>query len=238
MFTQLAVLSIVLAVAAFGVGMLPLAVGFSKTHVERLSALGTGLLLGAGLGVIIPEYASGLRHLNERKLTSCPTCRGIENLIEANPSEEVPTSKIALSLLVGFTLMLALEQLAIPNSHHIESHHGLSAPFSGTPSSQVEFDAELDDLERTSSIGNALNTPTTLEIGGSASTGRQKASALTVGLVIHSLADGLALGVSSLAKTAPGAANNVTLVVFLALLLHKGALLDPTLHTHEHRLLI
>lgn len=27
-----------------------------ESHLERLSALGTGLLLGAALGVIIPEY--------------------------------------------------------------------------------------------------------------------------------------------------------------------------------------
>ena len=28
----------------------------SETYLDRLSALGTGLLLGAALGVIIPEY--------------------------------------------------------------------------------------------------------------------------------------------------------------------------------------
>lgn len=27
-----------------------------ESHLERLSALGTGLLLGAALGVIVPEY--------------------------------------------------------------------------------------------------------------------------------------------------------------------------------------
>lgn len=31
----------------------------AETHIERLSAVGTGLLLGAGLGVIIPECVNG-----------------------------------------------------------------------------------------------------------------------------------------------------------------------------------
>lgn len=220
MFVQLVVLSTVLAGASFGFGMLPLAVAFSKTHIESLSALGTGLLLGAGLGVIIPE--------------------GIENLIESKPNAvgaetEVPTGQIALSLLVGFVLMLALEQLAIPNSHHLETYNPptpykavQTGPSSNAARDALEFDAELDDLER--SGGNHSNsiaipaTPISLEVGSgaTASAGRQKAFALTVGLVIHSLADGLALGVSALAKTAPGTTNSVSLVVFLALLLHKA----------------
>ena len=156
--------------------------------------------------------------------------RGIESLIEANSASEVPTNQIALSLLVGFILMLALEQLAIPNSHHIDLHNSLptafKAPQSGTQNPQVEFDAELDDLERPS-IG-VPSTPTPLELG---STGRQRASALTIGLVIHSVADGLALGVASLPKTVPGTANNVSLVVFLALLLHKGSFYHPFLRS-------
>ena len=39
-----------------------------ESHLERLSALGTGLLLGVALGVIIPEYVRvprvfSLRHI-------------------------------------------------------------------------------------------------------------------------------------------------------------------------------
>lgn len=147
----------------------------------------------------------------------------------------MPTSQIALSLLAGFILMLALEQLVIPNSHHIETHT-LPQPFKGSMSRpsvshdvSVEFDAEMDDLERDGvrpggSIG-IPSTPIPLEVGASsvAIGNQQKAFALTAGLVIHSLADGLALGVSALAKAAPGHTNNVSLIVFIALLLHKGS---------------
>ncbi|TEB30701.1 hypothetical protein FA13DRAFT_1733561 [Coprinellus micaceus] len=216
MFVQLAVLASVLGAASFAFGILPLAVTFSKSHIERLAAVGTGLLLGAGLGVIIPE--------------------GIENLIESSSHDpdanfEPPTHTIAVSLLVGFILMLALEQLAIPNSHSFQLDPSLPTPalYKSIPTeAQVEFDAELMDLERRagSSSGHARSASgalNSLDLGPAQSSGRQKAFALTVGLVIHSLADGLALGVSSLAKTEVGSiASNISIVVFLALLLHKG----------------
>jgi zinc transporter 9 len=79
------IMSAVLGVSTFAIGMLPLSYAFSswssspvtneqyayyteiESHLERLSALGTGILLGAALGVIIPEYVqprvSSLMHL-------------------------------------------------------------------------------------------------------------------------------------------------------------------------------
>lgn len=131
--------------------------------------------------------------------------------------------------------MLALEQLAIPNSHHFHldaSSLPTSTSYKPIPTEvDVEFDAELEDMEnrpslsRTGSGMNGVaipNTPISLEVGA-AQSGRQKAFALTIGLVIHSLADGLALGVSALAKSEVGSiASSVSIVVFLALLLHKG----------------
>jgi len=63
-----------LGLTSFGIGILPLSITFSGenappeqslethltllqgTHMSTLTSLGTGLLLGAALGVIIPEY--------------------------------------------------------------------------------------------------------------------------------------------------------------------------------------
>lgn len=47
----------------------------------------------------------------------------------------------------------------------------------------------------------------------------EKAFPVTLGLVVHGLADGLALGVSALGDTK----SDLSLVVFLALLIHKGS---------------
>jgi zinc transporter 9 len=51
----------------------------------------------------------------------------------------------------------------------------------------------------------------------------------TLGLLIHALADGLALGVSALSNEA-GDFSDTTLVVFMALFIHKGT----TWHVHGY----
>ncbi|KAH9480620.1 Zinc transporter ZIP9 [Psilocybe cubensis] len=199
MVVQLLVMSAILGASTFAVGMLPLSYAFSKGHLERLAALGTGLLLGAALGVIIPE--------------------GIETVVEANPGD-VPTERISLSLIIGFILMLIIEQLISPNAHTLDDMPmSLQSKSNGSnlaTAASVEFDAELGDLDpvngRHNSGGDAV-------VGGG---GRERAFTLMLGLVFHGCADGLALGVANLAKTAPGATNTVSFVVFLALILHKA----------------
>ncbi|EMD40037.1 hypothetical protein CERSUDRAFT_112260 [Gelatoporia subvermispora B] len=217
-FLSIIVMSALLGGASFGIGVLPLSFAFSKYTLAKLSALGTGLLLGAALGVIIPE--------------------GIETLVESNVSTEFPASIVAFSLLMGFTFMLLLEQLHSPHSH---SHPSPSPIFpngheSGATRStvaftdtEVEFDVELGDLERSEGIPPATDhvaakAPTTSDSGS-----KKRAYPLTLGLVIHALADGLALGSSALSRpsTEPGATESLlpselSIVVFLALLIHKA----------------
>jgi len=199
MAIALFIMCTVLGVSTFAVGMLPLLYAFSKSHLERLSALGTGLLLGVALGVIIPE--------------------GIET-IEAAHIGGPPTGRIALCLVIGFALMLIIEQLISPHSHS----HPPNDSFSSIPNStsDVEFDAELGDI----GLGNSADrrndpplTPNTLE----ASADKERAFALLLGLVIHGIADGLALGVAHVAGSSSGNPNiTLSLVVFFALVLHKA----------------
>ncbi|KAF5382628.1 hypothetical protein D9615_003016 [Tricholomella constricta] len=209
MFALLALMSLLLGVSSFACGILPLSFTFSKSYLDRLSALGTGLLLGAALGVIIPE--------------------GIESTIEADTSH-VPTTTIALSLLFGFTFMLIIEQLVSPHSHsHSLSHidvslHAVKSD-ANLKSSEIEFDAELGDLEREEGLNRVgyLETespapPHSNEPSGASS----RAFPLTFGLVVHGLADGLALGASSLAKDQSGGSANLSFIVFIALIIHKA----------------
>ncbi|KIK01874.1 hypothetical protein K443DRAFT_678018 [Laccaria amethystina LaAM-08-1] len=195
MLLQVVVMSVLLGASSFGAGMLPLSFVFSKNQVDRLAVLGTGLLLGAALGVIIPE--------------------GVETIAVAYPNQPFPISQVALSLLVGFTLMLIIEQLVTPNAHAHDASSDLVMRPKNTPALTLEFDADLGDLEN--SQGSSV-LPQSLETGS----GRERAFPLTLGLVIHSLADGIALGAATLAKTKPGTANTVSFIVFLALLLHKA----------------
>ncbi|KAF9013297.1 ZIP-like iron-zinc transporter [Cyathus striatus] len=213
MLLELGIMSALLGLSSFGFGVLPLSYTLSKGNLERLSALGTGLLLGAALGVIIPE--------------------GVEAVTEASSGGKLPTSRIALSLIVGFTLMLAIEQLVTPHAHshgvpeNLPMHNRKTNP--EINSSHVEFDAELGDLEReqgvdsdTFSSGSVSSVSQPPQAAVEAQNAREKAFALTFGLVIHGMADGLALGVSFLAQSQTGAAVNLSFIVFLALMIHKA----------------
>jgi len=192
------IMSILLGVGSFSVGMLPLSFVFSKSHLAMLSTLGTGLLLGAALGVIIPE--------------------GIES-ISVHHQDFLPTSKIAFSLLTGFTFMFLIEQFT---SH---SPSLPSIPLNSSGSSDVQFDVDLGELERQEGVGvetaghiSALDTSKRSAGVETQPKRSERAYPLTLGLVMHGIADGLALGVSALSNTE----TDLSFVVFLALIIHKA----------------
>ena len=159
-------------------------------------------------------YRAGLVLLNN--------IRGIEATIEADPGQEPPTGRIAFCLLVGFTVMLIIEQLLAPNAHS-HSMDGI-IPMSKTripdSVSSVEFDAELGDMNYHSHTAESHRPLSSPMLDGSAS--KQTAFPLLLGLVIHGSADGLALGVANISKTVTGTTSAISVVVFLALILHKG----------------
>ncbi|KAI5122800.1 hypothetical protein M0805_000143 [Coniferiporia weirii] len=243
-------MSTILGATSFSIGMLPLFFTFSRTRIAYLSTLSTGLLLGAALGIIIPE--------------------GIETLV-SSPSSSDPATKIALSLLSGFAFMLLVEQFS---GHHEHSHKHPHSPLpttapleslhpfrgagphglGGNDSSDVfvsggEFDMGLSELENAG--GSGLGHPTA-RADDQTEAEKARALPLTLGLVIHSLADGLALGASALPRNGGGDGDNagasntnfqLSFLVFLALIVHKAptalalsmSLLSKTLSFSECR---
>jgi solute carrier family 39 (zinc transporter), member 9 len=147
--------------------------------------------------------------------------------------------------------MLIIEQLLSHHPHsHSSTHDSESLPLHNLPkpseTASVEFDAELNELERSQGspgVGGSLRTgiPGPIALPNSAGLGPGEASSsqgasravsgvsfsdkglpLTLGLVLHALADGLALGVSFF----PGSdseGGNLSIIVFLAILIHKGS---------------
>ena len=141
--------------------------------------------------------------------------------------------------------MLLVEQFLAP---HAPPALPTSPPHTRTPSAAadgpatLEFDAELElgELERAEGITfdtepGAVNADPRKRHRRNASVsgeGKARAVPLTLGLVVHALADGLALGSSALSDVgqtdgASGAGSVVpsglSVVVFLALVIHKGA---------------
>jgi len=207
-------MSALLGVGSFAIGMLPLSFTFSRPTLAKLTTFGTGLLLGAALGVIIPE--------------------GVETLAESEESHKFPTHTAAIALLSGFKFMLIVERIIHARSNpHSHSHMPLptSEPLSDPPRSatvrHVEFDAdvELGELERTQGFAPESDhriperdlirhQEVDLDI-------KKKAYPLTLGLVVHALADGLALGSSALANDS-AVPTGLSVVVFIALIIHKA----------------
>jgi len=208
--------------------------------MSRLTALGSGLLLGAGLGIIIPECVPSIH--SAIPILSCECNRGIEAIIETSESEgssgrvHFPTTTVAISLLFGFMFMLVTEQL-LPGAHSHSGPHILGSGSLSPKASTVEFDADLElgDLEEDSarsphpttprspsSSAQRLATPRAITGDGFKVPISGKGFTLTLGLVLHALTDGLALGSSIVSDTG---SQDLSLVIFAALIIHKGVTL-------------
>ncbi|KAF8599450.1 hypothetical protein BDV93DRAFT_526110 [Ceratobasidium sp. AG-I] len=230
---QLLVMCTFLGSASFGLGLLPLVFTFSKTRIAQISTIGTGLLLGAAMGVVIPEGIEALHHAS--KTSSSPSSTPEE-------PDSVPTRTIALCLLSGFTLMLVIEQLLPASAHHqspiqLGNSHARATLFEEDDIEQLELGpapgdqypdptAEPDPAPRASMnrrSGSVDSIPIkrgfTL-VDDSNANGKTKETnpgAITLGLVIHSIADGLALGAS-----ARSGQSSLEAIVFLAIIVHKA----------------
>lgn len=122
--------------------------------------------------------------------------------------------------------MLVVEQSFAHDSHsHIEENEStLICKADGTSHAHVEFDTELGDLHGVEPSARQIDVllDSTRRNGASESNGQ--AFGLLLGLVVHGIADGLALGVSNVPRNETGSPRPISYVVFLALILHKGNL--------------
>jgi len=115
--------------------------------------------------------------------------------------------------------MLVIEQLVSPHSHSHVDELVLHSVNNTRAQSDVEFEAGLGDLERDDGIKTSSFSPPLTSESGFPTT---KAFSLTFGLFVHSLADGLALAASALTPEGSHGSSNLTLIVFLVLIIHKG----------------
>lgn len=126
--------------------------------------------------------------------------------------------------------MLIVEQLSSSHAHH--QHHHARRPSQhalGITSPDSIFDVELAGVddgtdgvpaphERRAAAGSVSATNTNVE------NDTPSAYPITLGLVLHGLADGLALGMSVLSNDESSShPYALSLVVFMALAVHKGA---------------
>jgi zinc transporter 9 len=146
--------------------------------------------------------------------------RGVEAVIKANNPEgssghaDFPTTTIAISLLVGFTFMLVAEQL-LPGARFHTPTSRLFSP--GTSIFDFDADAELRDVGRSARTCD-LHPPAIRTSTGDGSTISTSGEGFTttLGLVLHALSHGLAIGSSVVADVSSGTFITQMIVV------HKG----------------
>ncbi|KAK5695664.1 hypothetical protein LTR17_024487 [Elasticomyces elasticus] len=230
----------------------------SDVRLRLLTALGTGVLVGTSLVVIIPEgvetlykaaessghverrgnasYGGGAGSIRDAQTVAPDVLRrrqwpdddvGINLESDATLPPELSTSAseapssdpvhdeehehdgdrephawVGLSLISGFVLMYLLDTLP---------QHALSSS-----KRERRFSISLNSFSFNQATDAEPETPTHTSSGTGGDASRP--SSTTIGLVIHGIADGIALGASS---TSPSG-NRLTFIIFLALMLHKA----------------
>ena len=163
--------------------------------------------------------------------------QGIEAIFKASSENDEPSRTVAFTLIGGFMLMLLVEQVLLPSTSSTEPGYALLP--SGSSAEAARSNPNLH--ARSDSNGSPM-TPG----APSPNDAYRRAKSITFGLVIHSLADGLALGASAFSSSgkphghshvhravipSPDGADSgimdqlqtssLTFVVFFALLIHK-----------------
>lgn len=167
-----------MAASSFLAGILPLALSLSQRQLRIITALGSGILVGTALVIIIPEgietlYSENHTHKSKRS---------------DDHDDTTPHGYIGIALLLGFALMYLIDALP-PLLSSTESNGSI-------PLTASEMDDEPATPQKDSQSHSHVHST-------------------TIGLVVHSFADGIALGASS---TTP----SVGLIVFGAIMLHKA----------------
>ncbi|KAG8736645.1 hypothetical protein FRC10_009071 [Ceratobasidium sp. 414] len=182
------------------------------------------------MGVVIPE---GIETLSHASSSTSPDSK----------SDQAPTQTIALCLLSGFTLMLFIEQLlSSTHQHHPAPVIARATLFDEDDIEQLELGPAPGDQYPNPALDTDLAPVPGGRMGRRSGSGSRQSSidlsakkgknglggenpsekggnpnAITFGLVVHSLADGLALGAS-----AKSGQNALEAVVFLAIIVHKA----------------
>lgn len=168
---MLTLLAFSMLFGSYFAGTVPLVFNFSEEKIRFLTILGSGILVGTALSVIIPEgvntiYASAYK--NHLKASASSTLKEVEDL---------PHSVIGLSLLIGFAFMLVIDQFA--------TRHTSSASYS-------TLSTTSDNNLETGGVGS--DNSHVIRPSRKASSSKITA---TIGLVVHAAADGVALGAAA-----------------------------------------
>lgn len=180
-----------------------------------------GLLLGTALAVIIPEGVHLYYHGAHGESAGGHE-HGVEELNHSHePSHGAELSEeslIGIALVAGFVFMLLVDNLRVCGGHG-HSHAG-RGDRRGRYGQGEDEDTELLELSRSESerLEDLSRSGAQLDHRPNSAMQLSKSrTTVTLGLIVHSLVDGMAVGVAK----ASAAKSSVQAVVFLAIMMHK-----------------
>ncbi|KAF2258860.1 Zinc/iron permease [Lojkania enalia] len=207
-FVTLLVLGSIVAASSFAAGLLPLSFSPSARRLHMLTTFGSGLLIGTGLVVILPEGVEAIHaaqkelghsheHVHNRNSDAMNHGRG--------QNHGSGHGAIGLALVLGFVSIYLIDVL--PSLLQARKNaNNARAMANGRRHLLADVSDEEDAI--------ALPEPSSK----SSPQQHTHTQSTTFGLILHSLADGIALGAS---KSTLSSAT-LGLVVFVAILLHKA----------------
>ena len=136
---------------------------------------------------------------------------------EEQTGEVSKVSLIGVALVAGFVFMLLVDNLSVFGGSHGHSH-AASGETKGKRRQDEEESTELLELSRSEHdrLGD-LSIATHEPKASSAKVLSKNRTTVTLGLIVHSLVDGMAVGVAQ----ASGTKSAIQFVVFLAIMMHK-----------------
>ncbi|KAL2136304.1 hypothetical protein VTI74DRAFT_4338 [Chaetomium olivicolor] len=204
----LVVTSVVMAVASFLAGALPLSFSLSQSQLRLIASLGAGLLVGSCLIVILPEGIEALAAATHSPQQPAQPKARSSHWASRRTGEsakkhlELPAFEIGFALVIGFALMFLIDRLPRHATDRFQT-----APASRHVSLDNLGGSSVSGEEETEGFLGSL-TP---------SPKQTRSLATTTGLVIHAAADGIAMGASATTSNL-----NVGLIIFFAILVHKA----------------
>lgn len=198
-------------------GLLPLSLSLPALYMRLMSALGMGILVGTSLIVIIPEGVNTLYSVSLKKKRPPP--HGAAAAAAAMDHGLSPHTCTGLALISGFILMYLIDSIpALLHARYDKKTNGGSYITLNRIPDVVPNSSDRDFHIHSRSTPDPPDTPPLpLSSPPLPATTGSSSSSTTIGLVIHAMADGIALGASS-------ATGNMSLefIIFLAIILHKA----------------
>ncbi|VDM92917.1 unnamed protein product [Onchocerca ochengi] len=232
-FYLLTYLSITMFAGSFLAGLIPLAFNMSERRTRLLSTFGAGLLVGTALSVIIPEGVEALYIVHTEKYLPEPirnevdnqnvvlNQRSVSNSLKQSAESNLGYVSERINYPTGFdknVVKTGIVKRQVPqdltvsekeideHKHHVKAAINFNAINQSIGYSLVFgfiFMFIIDQISKSLSSKGGDRT--------------QYKLTATIGLVVHSAADGVALGSASATNR-----TGVQFIIFLAIMLHKA----------------